>query len=166
MKTLLWWASPLLAILAASPLRASPLIVESPDRGQTASDSSMLSQAFRWNPQTHEFKVLTTFSNLQYVCDTETRKDDTFPFLLPGVRYDAESQQFYATSADGRRMAVARWHKRFGGDEIQLLPNATLRVDDHGGNVSVALVVASRPIAAPSWQEGYFGKAKLTASRR
>jgi hypothetical protein len=97
--------------------------------------------------------AVITFSNVNYVLQADPREDDTFAFVLPGVRFDSEHNVFYAISEDGHRTPIAEFKRVLFGKKIQLLPGATIYARKDYGDITVKLIVTDRPTSASHWRE-------------
>jgi hypothetical protein len=153
MKTLITSMAALFAVTMTGQLQAAQVTVTSPDQAQTQSDSSILSRGLHWDERDHALSAVITYSNLNYVSDLESRKDDTFRFMLPGVQFDSAKNIFYVESRNGQRTPIAKFRTLLFGKKIQLLPGATVYATKEYGKISVKLMVAPEPTSAPHWIE-------------
>ena len=140
------------AISVAGSLRAAPVVIDSPNHGETLCGSSMLSQGLHWNERRQQLTAVITFSNENYASDSTQRHDDTLAFALPGVRYDQAENIFYVSSKNGERTPIAKFRTMLFGKIIQLLPGATVYVEKNYGNISIKLV-KTLPNGEPHWKE-------------
>jgi hypothetical protein len=127
--------------LAALPLRAeqdfSPVIsIASPDTATTFVFGTIKSRALIWNESTRTLSAEVTFEDEQ---QTAQATDDTHRFRIPGITLDKAKGIFYATSAAGEAVPIARRKKELFLSTIEVLPNAIVRVFHHHGDVSVTL---------------------------
>ena len=152
MKRYITALAAIFALSLARSLQAAPVVINSPNHGETLSESSMLSQGLHWNARLQQLTAVITFSNEGYASDSTQRHDDTLAFVLPGVRYDQAENVFYAISRNGERTPIAKFGPMLFGKVIQLLPGATVYVEKSYGNISIKLVKAP-PNGAPHWKE-------------
>jgi hypothetical protein len=152
MKTYILPLAAVLAISFASALQAAPVVINSPNHGETLSESSILSQGLHWDARRQRLTAIITFSNENYASDSTQRHDDTLAFALPGVRYDQAENVFYVISKNGERTPIAKFSPMLFGKVIQLLPGATVYVEKSYGNISIKLV-KTQPNGAPHWKE-------------
>jgi hypothetical protein len=140
------------AVSLTGALRAAPVVINSPNHGETLSESSILSQGLHWNERRQRLTAVITFSNENYASDSTQRHDDTLAFALPGVRYDQGENVFYTVARNGERTPFAKFSPMLFGKVIQLLPGATVYVEKNYGNISVKLV-KTQPNGMPHWKE-------------
>jgi hypothetical protein len=152
MKTYITSLAAIAAISLAGSLQAAPVVISSPNHGETLSESSILSQGLHWNERRQQMTAIITFSNGNYASDSTQRHDDTLAFALPGIRYDQGANIFYVVSKGGEHTPIAKFSPMLFGKVIQLLPGATVYVEKYYGNISLRLVKA-QPTGAPHWRE-------------
>jgi hypothetical protein len=131
----------LLAVTITCQSQAATLTIASPNQGQTRSDSSIISRGLHWKTTQQRLTAVITFSNVDYVLQADPRETDTFAFALPGVRYDDAKNVFYTISKNGQRTPIAEFRRVLFGQEIELLPSATIYAENDHGNVTVRLLV-------------------------
>jgi len=153
MKTSITQLAIISAICLVASAHAAPVVVNSPTHRETLTDSSILSQGLHWNERRQLLTAVITFSNGNYASDSTQRHDDTWAFALPGVRYDQAENVFYVTSGKGERTPIAKFKPTLLGKIIELLPGATVYVENNYGNLSVKLV-KGQPNGEPHWK-GY-----------
>jgi len=153
MKMLTASMAALVAVTLTCQSQASPVIITSPDQCETLADSSIQSRGLHWNARRHALTAVITFSNINYASHVEERHDDTFGFLLPGVKYDEAKNVFYVVARNGERTPIATFKPLLFGKTIQLLPGATVFVNEHYGKISVTLRTSPEPASEPHWQE-------------
>ena len=94
-----------------------------------------------------------TFSNLPYVSDDEPRRDESFDFRFPGIKFDAGRRTFFVSGRGGRTIPVAR----FRGDSlfrwVDLAPGAKIYLHKDSGRVTAILTATDRPRAGSQWIE-------------
>jgi hypothetical protein len=132
----------LFLVLTALPLLAEdesgPVIsIASPDTATTFVFGTIKSRALIWNDSTQTLSAEVTFEDEQQ--ETLQPNDDTHRFRIPGITLDKTHGIFYATSARGEAVPVARRKKALFFSTIEVLPNAIVRVFHHHGDVNVTL---------------------------
>jgi hypothetical protein len=126
---------------AATPTSsAGTVVVCCPESAQTYADNTVLQRRLSWHADPQRLVASISFSNADYVSDTESRHAETFTFSLPGVKYDPKTEIFFISSAHNPRIPVAVVHRQLLGKSIQLLPSASLEVMKNSGFVTVRLV--------------------------
>jgi hypothetical protein len=128
--------------LTASPLLADdefgPVIsIASPDTATTFAFGTIKSRALIWNDSTQTLSAEVTFVDEQQ--SALQPSDDTHRFRIPGITLDKAHGIFYAKSASGEVVPVARRKKALFLSTIEVLPNAIVRVFHQRGNVNVKL---------------------------
>ena len=86
-----------------------------------------------------------TFSNLPYASDDEPRRDESFNFRFPGIKFDATRRTFFVSSRGGQMIPVAR----FRGDPfyswVDLAPGAKIYLLKESGRVTAILTATDHP---------------------
>jgi hypothetical protein len=150
MKTLTALMAALIAIAMTCQSQASPVVITSPDQGETDAFASIESRGLHWNARDQRLTAVITYSNKDYQAPYVDPRDDTLAFSLPGVRYDQANNLFYGASKDGERTPVAKFTSVLFGKRIQLLPGAAIYAQQVYGNVSVKLVTGE-PDSSRHW---------------
>lgn len=118
-----------------------PIAITSPDKATTYAFGSIKSHALIWDKKRQLLIAQVVF------IDPETAsgqpEDDEHEFRLPGVSFDESKGLFYAVSARGETIPVARVKKTFFLKTIEVLPNANVRIQHPHGNVTVILEAIS-----------------------
>lgn len=128
--------------LATLPLLAEdefkPAIsIESPDTATTFAFGLIKNRSLVWSESK---KILLAQVTFQEPDGTSlTGNDDTHDFRLPGISFDKAKQIYFATTATGEVIPIARRKKSFPFSTIEILPNAIVRVHHPHGVVSVTL---------------------------
>ena len=94
-----------------------------------------------------ELVARITFSNLPYVGDDEPRRDESFDFQFPGVRFDSAQRTFFARNGQGELIPVARFRKDIFLDGIDLAPGAKIYLLKESGRVTATLTATNYPRA-------------------
>jgi hypothetical protein len=137
---------PLLAALFLAPglLHAGdgPAIsITSPDAGTTYAYGRIKDHSLFWDNKNKFLIARIVFTNADF--DDVPAQDDQLDFRLPGVSFDAAKGLFYAVSARGESIPVARMKKTLFFKTIEILPNAHVSIAYPHGNVTVTLKAIS-----------------------
>jgi len=144
-----------LAILFAASVSAiaSATSILSPDHHQTFAYGEMLSHRLYLERAGSGLAARITFSNLPYVSDEEPRRDESFDFHFPGVKFDQAQRAFFVNGRGGEKIPVAR----FRGDPffnwIDLAPGAKIYLLKQSGRVTAILTATDHPRAGSQWIE-------------
>jgi len=144
-----------LAILFAASVSAiaSGTGIVSPDHPQTFAYGEMIWHQLYLQCAGGELAARITFSNLPYVSDDEPRRDESFDFRFPGIKFDAGRRTFFVSGRGGRTIPVAR----FRGDSlfrwVDLAPGAKIYLHKDSGRVTAILTATDRPRAGSQWIE-------------
>ncbi len=90
-----------------------------------------------WNKRAKVLVARVTFTDAQQ--NIGQPNDDTHDFTLPGVTYEETQGVFFATTAKGEAIPVAHYKKVLFIKTIETLPNANVRIQRLGGNITVIL---------------------------
>ena len=144
-----------LAILFAASVSAiaSGTSIVSPNHPQTFAYGEMIWHQLYLQCAGGELAARITFSNLPYVSDDEPRRDESFDFRFPGIKFDAGRRTFFVSGRGGRTIPVAR----FRGDSlfrwIDLAPGAKIYLLKESGRVTVILTATDHPRGGSQWIE-------------
>lgn len=145
--------SALFAFAMICQSQAETLTIESPNQGQTRSQSSISRRGLHWNKNQQKLTAVITYSNGNYIAEADRQYQDTMVFDLPGVVFDSGKNVFYALSGSGQRTPIAEMKRSFFVTDIQLLPSATIYAERNRGNISVKLVVTDGRTPDSRWVE-------------
>jgi len=118
-----------------------PIAITSPDAATTFAYGTIKTHALVWNKSEKALIARVTFTDAE-LSDT-TPQDDTHEFRLPGVSFDEAKGVFFATSAKGEVIPIARIKKVLFVKTIETTPNAVVRVLHPRGIVTVILEALS-----------------------
>jgi hypothetical protein len=118
-----------------------PISITSPDIGSTFAYGSIKSHALLWNKSGQVLIARVTFTDVNQ--DLGSAGEDTHEFRLPGVTFDEAKGLFFATSAKGEVIPVARIKKTLFLKSIETLPNAVVRIQHPRGEITVILEAIS-----------------------
>ena len=144
-----------LAILFAASVSAiaSGTGIVSPDHPQTFAYGEMIWHQLYLEREGGELAARITFSNLPYVSDDEPRRDESFDFRFPGIKFDAGRRTFFVSGRGGQTIPVAR----FRGDSlfrwVDLAPGAKIYLHKDSGRVTAILTATDRPRTGSQWIE-------------
>ena len=132
---------------------ASGTGIVSPDHPQTFAYGEMIWHQLYLEREGGELAARITFSNLPYVSDDEPRRDESFDFRFPGIKFDAGRRTFFASGRGGQTIRVAQ----FRGDSlfswVDLAPGAKIYLHKDSGRVTAILTATDRPRAGSQWIE-------------
>ncbi len=118
-----------------------PISITSPDAGTTFAFGTIKEHALVWNKSEKVLIARVTFIEEDENYGQAT--DDTHEFRLPGVTLDEAKGIFFATSAKGEVIPVARFKKVLFIKSIETTPNAVVRVLHPRGRIQVILEAIS-----------------------
>ena len=142
-----------LAILFAASVSAiaSGTGIVSPDHPQTFAYGEMIWHQLYLERAGGKLAARITFSNLPYVSDDEPRRDESFDFRFPGIKFDATRRTFFVSGRGGHTIPVARFH----GDSlfrwVDLAPGAKIYLLKQSGRVTAILTATGYPRAGSQW---------------
>src|SRR5437016_2529519 len=132
---------------------ASATSILSPDHHQTFAYGEMLSHQLYLERAGSELAARITFSNLPYVGDNEPRKDESFDFRFPGIRFDPTRRTFFVNGRGSQTISVARFRDDLFCGWIDLAPGAKIHVLKESGRVTAILTATDHPRAGSQWIE-------------
>jgi hypothetical protein len=144
----------LATLLAASVSAiASATSIISPDRPQTFAYGEMTWHQLYLQGADGALAARITFSNLPYASDDEPRRDESFDFRFPGIKFDATRRTFFVSGRGGQMIPVAR----FRGDAlcgwVDLAEGAKIYLLKESGRVTAILTATDHPRAGSQWIE-------------
>jgi len=132
---------------------ASATSILSPDHHQTFAYGEMLSHQLYLERAGSEVAARITFSNLPYVSDDEPRRDESFDFRFPGIRFDPTRRTFFVNGRGGQTIPVARFRDDLFCGWIDLAPGAKIYLLKKSGRVTAILTATDHPRAGSQWIE-------------
>ena len=114
-----------------------PIAITSPDVATTFAYGTIKSHSLIWDKRDKLLLVHVVFTDTEGSIDQV--QDDEHEFRLPGVSFDEAKGVFYAVSAGGEAIPVARIRKTLFIKSIEILPNAKVHIAHPRGNVTVSL---------------------------
>jgi hypothetical protein len=132
---------------------ASPTSILSPDHHQTFAYGEMLSHQLYLERSAGELAARITFSNLPYAGDDEPRRDESFDFRFPGIKFDAAQRIFFVNGRGGRTIPVARLRADPFCSWVDLAPGAKIYLLKQSGRVTAILTATDHPRTGSQWIE-------------
>src|SRR5947199_4365011 len=124
---------------------ASAASIVSPDHPQTFAYGEMIWNQLYLQRAGGELAARITFSNLPYAGDDEPRRDESFDFRFPGIKFDPTRRTFFVSGRGGKMIPVAR----FRGDPfcswVDLAPGAKIYLLKQSGRVTAILTATDSP---------------------
>jgi hypothetical protein len=127
--------------------------IASPDHPQTFAYGEMIWHQLYLERARDELATRITFSNLPYAGDDEPRRDESFDFRFPGIKFDAVQHEFFVSGRHGELIAVARFRGGASCGWIDLAPGAKIYVLKQGGRVTAILTATDYPRVGSQWIE-------------
>jgi hypothetical protein len=127
--------------LSADPYDGPLISIVSPDTAATYVYGSIKDQGLIWNNKEQLLIIHVTFINGQD--GSGYAREDIHDFRIPGVTLDEAKGIFFARSAKGEIVPVARIRKTLFIKSIETLPNSAVHIQMSRGNVSVTLNAVS-----------------------
>jgi hypothetical protein len=118
-----------------------PISITSPDKAVTFAYGTIKQRTLFWDGRGKILMARVVFTDADPVVGSP--QDDAHEFRLPGVSFDPAKGVFYAVSARGETIPVARLKKALFFKTIEVLPNAVIRIQHPRGNVTVILEAIS-----------------------
>ena len=144
-----------LAILFAASVSAiaSGTGIVSPDHPQTFAYGEMIWHQLYLERAGGKLAARITFSNLPYVSDDEPRRDESFDFRFPGIKFDAGRRTFFVSGRGDQTVPVARFRGGSLFRWVDLAPGAKIYLHKDSGRVTAILTATDRPRAGSQWIE-------------
>ena len=142
-----------LALLALTVPRAYGQGVEivSPNHAYTFAYGEAIFHQIERGRLTNEMIARVTFSNYPYADDREPRRDETFDFVFPGLRFDAARNEFVARTRHQVRIPIAALAANFPYAGYKLEPNAKIFLVKRSGHVTAVLNATAQPQGGGRW---------------
>ena len=132
---------------------ASAASVVSPDHPQTFAYGEMIWNQLYLQSAGGGLAARITFSNLPYASDDEPRRDESFDFRFPGIKFDATRRTFFVSSRGGQMIPVARLRGDPFFSWVDLAPGAKIYLLKESGRVTAILTATDQPRAGSQWIE-------------
>jgi len=138
--------------VAVSASGSSSSII-SPDHHQTFAYGAMISHQLYLGRTGSELAARITFSNWPYDGDDQPRRDESFDFRFPGIKFDATRRMFLASGRGGQTIPVARFRNGPFCTWIDLAPGAKIYLLKQSGRVTAILTATDRSRVGSQWIE-------------
>jgi hypothetical protein len=132
---------------------ASTSSIISPDHHQTFAYGAMISHQLYLGRKGDELAARITFSNWPYDGDDQPRRDESFDFRFPGIKFDATRRMFLASARGGQTIPVARFRNGPLFSWVDLAPGAKIYLLKQSGRVTAILTATDHPRAGSQWIE-------------
>jgi hypothetical protein len=144
-----------LAVLFAASVSAiaSATSIVSPDHHQTFAYGEVLSHQLYLAHTGGELAARITFSNMPYDGDDQPRRDESFDFHFPGIKFDATRRAFFVSDRHGETIPVARFRDGPFCNWIDLAPGAKIYLLKQSGRVTAILTATDQPRTGSQWIE-------------
>jgi hypothetical protein len=138
---------------ATASLSASESFIISPDRPQTFAYGEMISHQLYLDRAGGELAARITFSNLPYADGDQPRRDESFDFRFPGIKFDSTRRVFFASGSDDLAIPVARLRVGWFCSWVDLTAEAKILLHKESGRVTAILTATDRPRSGSQWIE-------------
>ena len=125
--------------------------IVSPNKAYTFAYGDAISHQIERDHSTNEMIARVTFSNYPYAGDREPRRDETFDFVFPGLRFDAARNEFVARTRHHVPIPIAALHPNFPYAGYKLEPNAQIFLVKRSGHVTAVLNATTQPQGGGRW---------------
>jgi hypothetical protein len=136
---------------ASASAIASATSTVSPDHHQTFAYGSIIGHQLYLERSGRGLAARITFSNWPYDSGDEPRRDESFEFRFPGIKYDATQRTFFVSGRGGQPIPVARFHRDLFCNSVDLAPGAKIYLLKHSGRVTAILTATDHPRAGSQW---------------
>jgi hypothetical protein len=130
---------------------ASTSSIISPDHHQTFAYGAMISHQLYLGRTHGELAARITFTNWPYDDADQPRRDESFDFRFPGIKFDATRRMFLTSGRDGQTIPVARFRDGLFCNWIDLAPGAKIYLLKQSGRVTAILTATEHPRAGSQW---------------
>lgn len=138
---------------ASGFVMADAISITSAEHPQTFAYGSIISHQLCLDHAGRELVARITFSNLPYYDDDQPRRDESFDFYFPGVRFDSTQQTFFVRRGHGKPIPVAHFRQGLVCRWVDLAPGAKIVLLKEHGRVTATLTATSYPRAGTRWVE-------------
>lgn len=132
---------------------ASTSTIISPDHHQTFAYGEMLSHQLYLARGGSELAARITFSNMPYVSDENPRREESFDFHFPGIKFDATERTFFVGGRKGHAIPVARFRNGLFFGWVDLAPGTKIYLLKESGRVTAILTASDHPRGGSQWIE-------------
>ena len=132
---------------------ASGTSIISPDRPQTFAYGEMICHQLYLERAGGELAARITFSNLPYAGDDEPRRDESFDFRFPGIKFDPTRRTFFVNGRGGQTIPVARFRGNSFYSWVDLTSGAKIYLHKQSGRVTAILTATDGARSGSQWIE-------------
>jgi hypothetical protein len=132
---------------------ASGRSIVSPDHPQTFAYGEMIWHQLYLGKAGGELGARITFSNLPYAGDDEPRRDESFDFRFPGIKFDSRQRTFFVSDRGGQTIPVARFRGDSFCNWVDLAPGAKIYLLKESGRLTAILTATDRARPGSQWIE-------------
>jgi hypothetical protein len=140
-----------LIFMTSASAIAGAISITSPDHAQTFAYGEMIWHQLYLDRSGRELAARITFSNLPYAGDDNPRRDEPFDFRFPGVHFDSARGTWFARSAHGEWIPIARARQFAGWKWVDLAPGAKIYLVKESGRVTATLTGTNQPRSGAHW---------------
>ena len=113
------------------------IVINSPDTGSTYVYGSIKDHYLSWDKKAR--MLVAHVVCIDTLDNSGSAREDSHDFRLPGVTLDETKGIFYALTAKGERVPVAKYKKTLFIQSVETLPNARIRIQRQQGDIFVVL---------------------------
>jgi hypothetical protein len=140
-----------LFVFAIAGVHGQSVEIVSPSKAYTFAYGDAISHQIERDHFTNEMIARVTFSNYPYAGDREPRRDETFDFVFPGLRFDAARNEFVARTRHQVRIPIAALPRNFPYAGYKLEPNAQIFLVKRSGHVTAVLNATAQSQGGGRW---------------
>jgi len=148
MRVAIFLATFFAATVSAIPSETS---IVSPDHHQTFAYGEMLSHQLYLGRTGGGLAARITFSNLPCADDDQPRRDESFDFRFPAIKFDPARRAFFVSGRHGESIQVARFRGGVFSGWVDLAPGAKIYLLKHSGRVTAILTATDQPRPGSQW---------------
>jgi len=138
--------------LAISSAPGQSIEIVSPRHAYTFAYGDAILHQIERDRLSNEMIARVTFSNYPYAGDQESRRDEMFDFVFPGLHFDATQNEFFArTSHRGVRIPIAALYPNFPYAGYRLEPTAKIFLVKRSGHITAVLNATAQPRNGERW---------------
>jgi hypothetical protein len=140
-----------LLAFAISTAYGQSIEIVSPNHAYTFAYGDAISHQIERDRLTSKMIARVTFSNYPWAGDREERRDETFDFVFPGLRFDSTRNEFFARTRRHEWIPIATRHPNFPYVGYKLEPSARIFLVKRSGHVIAVLNATLQPRGAGGW---------------
>jgi hypothetical protein len=146
-------AGVVILVLASMSAAAEQIEIRSPDHTYTYAYGTAFSHQVDRDPCTNQLIARVTLSNYPYAGDRYPRRDETFDFRFPGLKFDPRARVFLGYAGHNNWIPVAAYQSNlpYGGYELSHFAQIVLL--KRSGHVTAILTASRYPRIGGKWVE-------------